>query len=174
MCFLSSPGVRSTVIRKMLMVLTVTSPGKAPNVASIRRHPEDVLCGIVSHSTQRLLNTTVLGLNLHIIDSHIHDAHIWTLERFISRKFITAFKIFLNRGPLAGSVHQILNTHVYSCWFLKHYFLLGRSTLWWPRSQSHFNVVISYASLVAKRWIPKSQGSNKVVYEWLEEINYIK
>lgn len=42
------------------------------------------------------------------------------------------------------------------------------------RSQSHFNVVISYASLVAKRWIPKSQGSNKVVYEWLEEINYIK
>lgn len=39
----------------------------------------------------------------------------------------------------------------------QHYYLLGRSTFWWPRSQSHFNVVISYASLVAKRWSPKSQ-----------------
>lgn len=46
-------GVRSTVIRKMLIGLTVTSPRKASNAASIGRHPEDVLCGIVIHPTQR-------------------------------------------------------------------------------------------------------------------------
>lgn len=39
----------------------------------------------------------------------------------------------------------------------QHYYLLGRSTRWWPRSQRYFNVVISSASLGAKRWIPKSR-----------------
>lgn len=48
------------------MALTVRSPGKASNVASIRQHPEDVLCGIVIQTTHRLKTQQSLGLSLHI------------------------------------------------------------------------------------------------------------
>lgn len=52
---------RSTIIRTMLMVLTVLRVWKTSTVTSLRLHSEDVLCGIVIHSSQML--------NLHSLTS---------------------------------------------------------------------------------------------------------
>lgn len=64
---------RGTIIRTMLMVLTVLSPWKALNVTSFRLHSEDSLCGIVIHYAEHI---TVLGLNLHSLTSltHTHES----------------------------------------------------------------------------------------------------
>lgn len=114
-------GVRSTVIRKMLMGLTVFSPWKAWNVASIRRHPEDVLCGIVTHSIQRLKTELFLAwiptqvfLSLLLLKPHIHDSHM-TPKDVVFHHYLSLVHQHLQFS--LNWAHQILNTHVYSCWF---------------------------------------------------------
>lgn len=63
-------GFRSTVIMKMLMGLTVRSPRKASNVSLIRRHPEDILCGII---IQNYVWPESPHNSLFSLKPHIHD-----------------------------------------------------------------------------------------------------
>lgn len=68
----------------MLIGLTVVSPRKAPNVASIKRRPEDILCGIVLRSAQRWKTQQRLAwISPHDgpffffpLRPHIHDPHM--------------------------------------------------------------------------------------------------
>lgn len=82
------------------------------------------------------------------------QSYIWQLTSG-TPDFLSTLRVFLD-GSLSSPNFK------HTCLFMpisktQHYYVLGRSTFWWPRSQNHFNVVISYAPLVAKRWSPKSQ-----------------
>lgn len=95
----------------------------------------------------------------HGVNNHLTPA-LWAEDKIVSRSLISHLTAHISDTWFPQQLSSPNFKH--TCLFMpisktQHYYLLGRSTFWWPRSQSHFNVVISYASLVAKRWSPKSQ-----------------
>lgn len=131
-------GVWTPVIRKMLMGMTVMSPSKASNVALIRRHPEDVI-----HSTQ------MLHFPMKVYSQTYEHRRASSASPTSSS---APSKIFLN-GASHSLAHQILNIHVYSCWFEKKKNII--SCLIDRHFDGHAHKATLMLSLVMLLWWPK-------------------
>lgn len=124
------------------------------HVASIRRRPEDVLCGI----------TPIRGCEIKYVLSVLHTTHTrrsnsWNIGIVQVHPHLHNLPQ-LSRSQLSFSKPAclfmliFLKSNIISCSVGRHF--EG------PRSQSHFNVVISYASLAAQRWILKSRDPRRL------------
>lgn len=114
-------AARSAAIKQMLMGLTGLSPRKAPNVASIGWCTEDVLCGTVIHSAQRLKIQQCLAwfstLQSFFSISLTSMPHIWTLKTWWFHRDVSQVHQHLQTLPKMSRADS--NIHVYSCWIFK-------------------------------------------------------